>query len=233
MVRYHEITNESGIRREEKIRLKVAFYDCFAAQYGITIRSDGSIDVEGDCCVRTDVADTLTEFPVKLNEVVGVFNCNDTPNLKSLKNAPKKVAKLFCRESGITSLVGCPKTILAGGAYFDYCENLSSLEELPRLVRGDLDFVGCSSLILNLDTKLNCKVGGYIFIPYRTDLPMLRALREDYQTSKNQVEERTDSSKEVMKIINYYIDHEPNVKKRILDCQYALIKAGFKGNAKW
>jgi hypothetical protein len=235
MVRYHEITNENTMSKEEKIRLKIAFYDCFTIPHtnNIIVKPDGSIDVFGDCRIRTDVAENLTEFPVKFNEIEGAFNCSETPNLKSLKNGPIKVGKLFCRYSGIISLEGCPINITEGGAYFDCCENLSSLEGLPISVRGDLEFTGCNSLKLNLDDKLNCDVGGFIFIPYRTDLPMLRILREDYQNSTMQVEGKTEEVLEVMKIINHFIDNEPNTKKRILDCQYALIKAGFKGNAKW
>jgi hypothetical protein len=38
---------------------------------------------------------------------------------------------------------------------------------------------------------------------------------------------------EVEDLINNYIDTEPELKQRIYKCQYALIKAGYKGNAKW
>jgi hypothetical protein len=42
-----------------------------------------------------------------------------------------------------------------------------------------------------------------------------------------------ERAKKIEDILNINIQTYSNIKERIYRCQYALIKAGFRGNARW
>jgi hypothetical protein len=108
-------------------------------KYGIknyTIKSDGSIDVEGDVNLEEQ---GLTKLPIKFGSVSGYFSCSDN-KLTSLEGAPQSVAgNFYCSYNKLTSLVGAPKSV--GGYFWCNNNNLTSLEGAPQSVSG---YFNCS-----------------------------------------------------------------------------------------
>jgi hydroxylamine reductase (hybrid-cluster protein) len=113
---------------------------------------------------------------------------------------------------------------MVNGEYDCHSNQLTSFEGLPGVLGGG---VNCS---LNPLTSLkgldfNSKIEGLITITYSENLPLLRLCVSNYQVDT--------CNEEVNSIINHCIKSYPNLKERIIECQYELIRAGFKNNAKW
>jgi hypothetical protein len=93
-----------------------------------------------------------------------------------------------------------------------------------------LDISNCPNLQSLEGIEPNSKINK-IELDWVPNLPLLRLLiakvRVDFMNDLN------ENAVEVTKIMNHHIKTYSNLKERIIKCQYALIKAGFKGNAKW
>jgi hypothetical protein len=125
-------------------------------KYGITnytINPDGSIDVNGDVNLNSDV---LIKLPLNFNKVTGHFDCCDN-NLTTLEGSPREVGSYFdcsynqlntlegsptevggyfnCGTNKLTTLEGGPKEV--GGNFYCHSNQLTSLEGGPKEVGGD------------------------------------------------------------------------------------------------
>lgn len=154
--------------------------------------------------------------------VSGGYYCQNN-KLESLNYSPMHIIGDFnCSNNQLTSLRHGPAMV--SGEYDCHSNQLTSFEGLPGVLGGG---VNCS---LNPLTSLkgldfNSKIEGLITITYSENLPLLRLCVSNYQVDT--------CNEEVNSIINHCIKSYPNLKERIIKCQYALIKAGFKNNAKW
>jgi hypothetical protein len=146
----------------------------------------------------------VKHLPIKFDVVGRTFKCTAN-DLTSLNGAPKHVEKDFnCSQNELTSLVGGP--LYVGGKYECTDNPLVSLEGFPKDV---------------LDT---------FYCTWSPDLPLLRTLQ-----SKGDVLffETNNLIHPTSYIINRYKRHIVNIRHTILDCQRALIEAGYTGNARW
>ena len=74
-----------------------------------TVNIDNSIDVQGSVKFP-EFASFLTELPLKFNKVSGDFDCSALINLTTLKGAPVEVGGIFnCAYTNIKSLRYAPK----------------------------------------------------------------------------------------------------------------------------
>jgi hypothetical protein len=120
------------ISKEEKDRIDSICNKYYITKY--TIKSDGTINVNGD--VRLD-SDLLDKLPLIFGKVNGDFRC-DGNYLTSLKGAPHTVGGDFlCQGNKLTSLTGGPEKV--NGDYSCGQNNLESLTGAPRKIGGQFD----------------------------------------------------------------------------------------------
>jgi hypothetical protein len=234
MVRYREIVKET-INNLEKDEILSTLYDHFNISGTAIINDDGTVDIRGDCAVRKQFGEEPTRLLVRFNKVLDSFTCFDKTAINTLYGSPVDVGDFTWINSGITSLQGSPRVINAS-ADFRINKQLVSIEGYPDVIKGHCDFTGCTNLKIGWEGLPNCKIAGDLIIPYHENLPLLRTLAEDYYLSKVKVSYADDDhTSECCKILRTYSQGQTEMprKKAIYDCQYSLIKAGYKGNAKW
>lgn len=107
-----------------------------------TISESGVVDVNGS--VDMDI-DDIKKLPVKFGRVTGDFIVAGS-ELETLEGCPQVVGRSFdCTHTLIKSFVGGPQQV--GRSYIAVnCDNLESLEGLPRVVPGRLDLSGKTKL---------------------------------------------------------------------------------------
>ena len=72
-------------------------------------------------------------------EIFGFFDCYHNPDLKTLEDGPKMVAKTYnIRNTGVISLNGGPRTV--GASFICSHTPITSLEHFPEHVGGDMLF---------------------------------------------------------------------------------------------
>jgi hypothetical protein len=147
-------------------------------------------------------------IPFPFGRVVGPFKCLQS-RLDSLENCPTSITDYFhCTGNKLTSLKFLPK-----GTTILHCSGnrLTSLE-------GISPDIGLQRINLT----------------YSSTLPMLRLLcASEAICFRDKLQMPQEQYKPLQDIINEHISKYSNVKERIIKCQYAMIKAGYKGNAKW
>lgn len=217
MVRYNEILKENDERIENDLR------EYFRPAHERTVWREGetfeivngkvNILREADGCIINKFGVRLEELPIQFGSVVGIFDC---------------------RNIGLKTLKGCPTKILPGSYDSIFrCNNnqLTSLQYLPSNINAMIQCENNPFISLEGITEKTNALS--VDITYSPDLPLLRLLLSKQGNAFFKDKSPQKEAQEVEKIINDCIATEPNVKKRILDCQYALIKSGYKGNAKW
>lgn len=233
MVRYREIVNEDKSEMRKKYHeLREMFVNQFSGYNDWTLDLDSeSISIVGNCQYHQSI--DYKYFPVKISEVSGSFDCGsvaDGPALLSLKNAPNKVGKSFdCADNKITSLEYGPKIVQ--NDYICTRNEIINLEHMPTYVGGN--FVAFDNPLQSIQGIEKCKISGIAYLPWNADLPLLRVLvLPNSVTIVDNPDDDNMIGSDVNSILKRY-KNISNKKKSIYDCQYALIKAGFKGNAKW
>lgn len=225
MVRLYEIYEETNKKSIEEIR--EIFLDNFQVVHGdYTIDSNGVIDVDGRC--DAIFAEHMDRLPVTFGEIIGDFNCVSN-GLKSFKGFPRIVeGNLNCSSNLFTSLEDSPQRV--NGIYF-MCHTCPSLESLKGLSIKHTALIVDDCPIKSLD-GLNTPLRE-LHITWTPELPLLRALYyvTDSLALRGSKEDKT--YRKVSRIINDFIKSPENIKKKLIECQYALIKAGFRGNARW
>jgi hypothetical protein len=194
------------------------------------INDDDTIEA-GDCMLKYMY---IKKFGVKFNKV-GRFTCNGAHNLESLMGSPDICeGEFYISNSKIISLNDGPNRV--GGLILKRNTSLASLDGMPIV---DKDFHLLESPLLdfgwNIPSEILSKVGGKMFISLTENLPVLRVFAPNYEESKVLIKwnnEEFQLDDDIYKIMEKY-STEPNFKKAMYHCQYDLIKAGFKDNAKW
>jgi hypothetical protein len=235
MVKYSEILKET-INQEQKEQIEIQLLNYFNVEGRRQVNDNGTVTVFGNCSLRKQNGTYPSKLPIKFSIVFGRFTCYYIDGINTLEGSPNDTNEFLWTGTTITNLIGAP-TIVRGDCTLEDNDLLSSLEGCPLQIQGNLTFTGCTNLILDWNGVPNCKVNGTTYIPYHKDLPLLRMLSEDYFDSKIQVGfTSNDALKSVYKIVKSFMLGNTSLvsrKQAIYECQYALIKAGYKGNAKW
>ena len=177
----------------------------------------GLIDVDGSVFLRRK----MSKLPVQFGHVTGSFACDDS-KLTTLLGAPHSVRGTFsCTGNLLTSLNHAPEYV---GRDFKCAHNkLTNLIGAPNEVGADFT---CQ---LNPLTSLEgapAVIPGWFWAPYTDTLPLLRTLVAQQHV------ELIVSPPEVQAILN-----DPEFKDKgkpgAIKCAVALIKAGYKENARW
>jgi hypothetical protein len=155
--------------------------------------------------------------------VRGNFDCAHNP-LKSLLYGPSIVDEnYFCKNCELESLQYSPKIIYGG--FHCAKNNLENLKYCPDTIGGVFDCTNNPFKSLEgLDHTKNIK--GPIHLRYNPSLPLLRVLVIEKGVY-------FDDVTPIEALINEFVKSDLTLKEKIYQCQYAMIKSGFKGNAKW
>jgi hypothetical protein len=222
------------------------------------INDDGSVSVNGNCQLRKNRSiqiifkEVTGYFDAEDRNLISLdgcprtvgrnFSCNEN-KLTTLVGGPTTVyGDYYCNWNHLTDLIGAPATIQHT---FDCSFNhmLTSLDGAPKSVR-NLDLTSCSSIFpalnelqniniknellagdiyfpnLNFLDNVNCKT---LVISVYKHLPLLRLLKFQHVYIYRDYHE-------IQKIIDPFFNKTPK-KKAMLECQKALIDAGFTSNA--
>jgi hypothetical protein len=128
-----------------------------------------------------------------------------------------------CAAMRLISLENSPTFV--GGHFCCNGNALKSLEYAPTQVEGDFKCYNVDLTSLK-GIEFDSIIKGDIVMDYNENLPLLRLC-----IGKGNVVTRRNEIPGV--IITQHIKQYPNIKERIIKCQYDLIKSGFKNNAKW
>jgi hypothetical protein len=191
------------IAPKSKKEIKEILGKYFHMSVSARIQNDGTVDIDGGC----ELAEPMDELPIKFGTISGHFGCGAC-GLTSLTNAPTKVTSDFqCYQNELTSLVGAPKYV--GNNFYCHANPLVSLDGLSE------------------------HIGRLFVCTWSPELPLLRALRAKEGVYIGILGGYGRQGEHpITSIINRFIPHE-NLRHAILDCQKALIEAGFAGNARW
>jgi len=178
----------------------------------------GLIDVDGSVYLRKKVS----RMPVQFGHVSGSFGCADG-KLTTLLGAPHHVRGSFsCSRNQLTSLNHAPEYV---GRDFNCTHNkLTNLIGAPDQVGQDFQ---CHSNPLTSLDGAPVVIPGWFWVTYTATLPLLRTL-----VAQQRVELFGYPPLEVEAILN-----DPEFKGKgkpgAIKCAVALIKAGYKDNARW
>jgi hypothetical protein len=214
-------------------------------KYGIRrnmvhIHEDGVVDVLGDVTLRIQTP----RFEVQFGHIAGNFSCAHG-KLESLQGSPHTVDGYFiCNHNKITSLEGAPQRV---GKHFACARNqLTSLKGATQQV-GESFYCGGNQLenLLGMPSRIHGKLACYenpltslegmasegvseLVISYDPHLPLLRVL----QAKDVRFEPESGVGSEVEDIL-----HDPrwlgHGKSKAMLCAAELLRAGYKGNARW
>lgn len=180
----------------------------------------GKIDVDGGVTLTRKV----TRLPVSFENVTKWFDCSDS-KLTTLQGAPSHVGDSFdCSYNALTSLEYAPEYV--GRGFFCGHNKLVNLKGAPNSVDGDFN---CSSNPLESLEGAPTHVKIQFVVSYAPDLPLLRVLN-----AKKGVwlDWGTEPQPEVEEILN-----DPEFmgkgKAGAIKCAIALMRAGYKANARW
>jgi hypothetical protein len=213
-----------------------------------TINPNGTVDALGDIkfISAPHPDDRVKKIPVRFGHVRGEFICSHQ-KLVSLAGCPEIIGEgFFCNDNKLTSLKGGPKkmygsyycnknqlTSLAGAVeiidrdFFCSDNQLTSLVGAPQYVGGNFYCYGNHLISLEGFPK---EFNGVFCCDWSEKLPLLRTVQ-----AKSGVSIKTPGTRAVhptTDIINQFSKHT-NLRHAILDCQKALIEAGYAGNARW
>jgi hypothetical protein len=129
----------------------------------------------------------------------------------------------MCSHCELDSLQYAP-TIIHGG-FHCVKNNLENLRYAPTTIKGIFD---CTRNPLKSLEGLEhtSNITGPIHLRHDDSLPLLRVM-----IVKKGV--YFDSHTPLEALINDFANSDLSLKQKIYQCQYAMIKAGFKGNARW
>jgi hypothetical protein len=210
MVRYHEMMLDDAeptesLREKLKQSYNTESFSGIQTNNGVVIKIDGTLETNPGITELVDI---------KILEVNDFFMVRKT-NLKNLLHSPLSV------NDGIF-IINNPL--------------LESLEGLPKRWGSvyQLKIYGNPKLISLKGLEIGNNISG-IMLEYIPNLPLLRLLLAKYVRfivpgTSGKINEQYQN---LENMINDHIKIYPNIKERIFKCQYAMIKAGYKDNAKW
>ncbi len=163
---------------------------------------------------------TLTSLQGGPRIVHGGFSCMHNL-LTNLVGAPEQVGEWFaCDSNKITSLQGAPEKV--GGSFSCWNNKLTSLEHGPKWVGSDY---ACHKNPLTSLSGFPQHVADVVRVSYNKNLPLLRLLGVTHRRILVD-----NAPKAVIKILQAYVGQgKPGAIKAAVE----LVKAGYKGNARW
>jgi hypothetical protein len=233
MVRYREIVRETRVDPRSDSEIRATLMDSFDIDGRAIVNKNGTVDVTGDCRSTTNNV-PFQIIPVKFNKT-GDFRITHKI-LSSLEGCPKIAGNFSFNATNLTSLQYSPK--LVSGNYICYDGgSLSSLEGVTPKIGSNLCFYRNPSITLEQISKLTCETKLDIILNYYKDLALLRLLHPTFTNSVKQIRFEDEPDPPAFIIVQKYLKkilvEKLPWKKAMIDCQYELIKSGFKGNAKW
>lgn len=196
-------------------------------KYHFDIKGDVQIDDAGHVHVQGDVQlKRLTplpepKLPVKFGQVSGKFSFSGH-NVDTLAGCPHHVGHIFdCSSTNVKSLVGAPEHV-GGNVLVTYCD-LKNFVGGPRHVGGD--YYGRRNPLTSLE-GLPDHIPGELDFEWFPNLPVLRSLVALHV----EVRQAYDYVEPVEDILNKYTQQG---KAGAIKAAAELIRAGFKGNARW
>ena len=152
--------------------------------------------------------------------VHGGFSCMNNL-LTNLVGAPEQVGDWFgCDTNLLTSLQGAPEKV--GGSFSCWNNKLTSLEHGPKWVGSDY---ACHKNPLTSLSGFPQHVADVVRVSYNKNLPLLRLLGVTHRRILVD-----NAPKAVIKILQAYVGQgKPGAIKAAVE----LVKAGYKGNARW
>jgi hypothetical protein len=169
------------------------------------IQEDGKVHALGIVTLK-ELKKKAGQLPIQFSRAEGDFLCHSN-ELRTLLGSPNYVGMDFgCSRNNLPSLKGGPEIV--NNSYWCYHNPLTSLEGFPKELNG---IFGCT---------------------WSPNLPLLRTL-----ITKQRVQMWLDTPggntlHPAAVIINQFLRQGAS-RRVILDCQKALIEAGFAGNAEW
>jgi hypothetical protein len=177
----------------------------------------GKVDVDGFVVLRSK----LKQLPVQFEHVTDTFDCSDN-KLTTLMGAPQSVRGRFvCDSNQLTSLAHAPEYV--GRDFICNRNQLTNLVGAPEEVGVDFN---CHSNPLTSLEGAPSVIPGMFWVSYSATLPLLRTLVAQAGVAC------INAPPEVEQILN---DPEFKGKGRAgaIKCALALIKAGYRENARW
>ena len=170
-------------------------------------------------------------IPIKMGLVQGRFSCYGC-ELETLENSPIMVTDNFsCYNNQLESLAGGPQSVgsqsMGGGTYSCSGNYLKNFEGAPQHFSGYL--VGVKQMGTGLDSVDGLPTQARLVdLTYQSDLPMLKLINQ------KRVNIRAPLTGELMMDITDILnDHSGEGKAGALKAAVQMVKAGYKGNAKW
>ncbi len=202
--------------------------------------ADGQVNVQGDVIYKTHI----NQLHVQFGTVSGNFSRSGmparNPRLTTLTGFPRKVGgSVSVARSRIKDLHHAPNQV-SGSFYVYHCDNLTTLQGAPRWVGGNMLAYKCALTSLagapfvvkgTFDVSHN-PLENYdhlpehcaeLVLPYVPDAPMLKLLMYPKVILH-------DAPEQVKQILD---NHAGKGKSAAIACAAELVRAGFKGNARW
>jgi len=183
----------------------------------------GIVNVQGD--VNLSVNSRIKELPVEFGTVTGNFICLKS-QLTTLTGSPQQVhGNFWCAYSPINTLEGAPAHV-GGEIDVRYC-NLKNFVGAPTHVGSN--FWGRRNPVESLE-GLPAQIPGELDFDWNPTLPILRSLIAKTVDAKAYGYHDYEHAEQVNAILNR---HAGSGKSGAIACAIELVKAGFKGNARW
>lgn len=140
--------------------VKKLLKEYFQVHGAVQVRPTGVVDVTGSVDLKPDIKLPNNRLPIQFGDVSGSFGFNSYSTLETLAGSPHSVGATFdCALTGVGSLAGAPQKV-GGEVDVRFCElknfvggpqqvgrnywgrrnPIMSLEGLPDLIPGELDF---------------------------------------------------------------------------------------------
>jgi hypothetical protein len=180
----------------------------------------GMIDVDGYVSLKRMV----TRLPVSFGSITGSFTCSNS-KLTTLEGAPSHVGGVFdCSMNALTSLAHAPEYV--GRDFYCGKNKLSNLKGAPEEV--GVDFNCNLNPLVSLEGAPNV-IPAWFVVSYSPDLPLLRTLVAKQGVWLDWGFKPHNEVQDILKDPEF----KGKGKQGAIKCALALIKAGYKENARW
>lgn len=203
-------------------QIEATFHKNFSLSGVITLIDPhtGAIDVDGSVYLKRQVS----RLPVSFSNVSNSFVCAGS-KLKTLAGAPSHVGGVFdCSMNALTSLDHAPEYV---GRDFHCGRNkLTNLKGAPAEV--GVDFNCNRNPLVSLEGAPNV-IPAWFVVSYSPDLPLLRTLVAKQGVWLDWGLEPHSEVEDILRDPEF----KGKGKQGAIKCALALIKAGYKENARW
>lgn len=180
----------------------------------------GLIDVDGYVTLKRMVS----RLPVSFGSITGSFVCSDS-KLTTLKGAPSHVGGVFdCSRNALTSLQYAPEYV--GRDFICAGNKLTNLKGAPEEVGVDFN---CNGNPLTSLEGAPSVIPAWFVVSYSPELPLLRTLVAKQGVWLDWGFKPHNEVQDILKDPEF----KGKGKAGAIKCAIALMRAGYKANAKW